>query len=70
MDRDKPTKTVKTPDRSSLNEEGIYFNRDENPRRERAAYNEETSIGSVVLRSKKYADKVVVVDDGSTDKGG
>jgi glycosyltransferase involved in cell wall biosynthesis len=34
------------------------------------AYNEETSIWSDVLRSKKYADKVVVVDDGSTDKGG
>lgn len=32
------------------------------------AYNEETGIGSVVLRSKKYADKVIVVDDGSTDK--
>ncbi|MFZ2455867.1 MAG: glycosyltransferase [Candidatus Altiarchaeia archaeon] len=34
------------------------------------AFNEETCIGSVVLRSKKYADKVIVVDDGSTDKGG
>jgi hypothetical protein len=31
-------------------------------------YNEEVSIGSVVLRSLAYADKVVVVDDGSHDK--
>lgn len=32
------------------------------------AYNEETSIGSVVLRSRKYAHKVIVIDDGSHDK--
>lgn len=32
------------------------------------AYNEEIAIGSVVARSKVYADKVVVVDDGSKDK--
>lgn len=31
------------------------------------AYNEETSIGSVVLKAKKHVDEVVVVDDGSTD---
>ncbi|MGE5465330.1 MAG: glycosyltransferase family 2 protein [Betaproteobacteria bacterium] len=31
------------------------------------AYNEEVAIGSVVLRSLKYADDVIVVDDGSTD---
>lgn len=31
-------------------------------------YNEEVSIGSVVLRSLAYASKVVVVDDGSRDK--
>ncbi|AKB45087.1 glycosyltransferase family 2 protein [Methanosarcina vacuolata] len=30
-------------------------------------HNEEVSIGSVVLRSKKYSDKVIVVDDASTD---
>lgn len=32
------------------------------------AYNEEVSIGSVVLLTKVYADTVVVVDDGSTDR--
>jgi len=32
------------------------------------AYNEEIAIGSVVLRTKKYADTVLVVDDGSSDK--
>jgi dolichol-phosphate mannosyltransferase len=31
------------------------------------AYNEEVAIGSVVLRSLKYADDVIVVDDGSAD---
>ncbi len=32
------------------------------------AYNEEISIGSVVLRTKQYADRVIVVDDGSLDR--
>jgi len=32
------------------------------------AYNEERFIGDVVLRAKKYADQIIVVDDGSTDK--
>jgi glycosyltransferase involved in cell wall biosynthesis len=31
-------------------------------------YNEEVAIGSLVLRSSQYADQVVVLDDGSTDK--
>lgn len=31
------------------------------------AYNEEVSIGSMVLRSKQHVDKVIVVDDGSID---
>jgi glycosyltransferase involved in cell wall biosynthesis len=31
------------------------------------AYNEEKYIGSVILAARKYSDKVVVVDDGSTD---
>lgn len=31
------------------------------------AYNEERFIGSVVLKARKYADTVLVVDDGSTD---
>jgi len=31
-------------------------------------YNEEVAIGSLVLRASQYADKVVVIDDGSTDK--
>ncbi len=31
------------------------------------AYNEQISIGSVVLRTKKYVNRVIVVDDGSTD---
>ena len=32
------------------------------------AYNEEISIGSMVLRTAPYVDQVIVVDDGSTDK--
>lgn len=31
------------------------------------AYNEEVAIGSLVLRTVKYADEVVVIDDGSAD---
>lgn len=31
------------------------------------AFNEEIAIGSIVLRARKYADEVVVVNDGSTD---
>jgi len=31
------------------------------------AYNEETAIGSVVLKARQHADKVIVVDDGSLD---
>ncbi|AKB46577.1 glycosyltransferase (family 2) [Methanosarcina sp. Kolksee] len=32
------------------------------------AYNEEISIGSVVLLARYYADSVIVVDDGSSDR--
>ena len=32
------------------------------------AYNEEVSIGSIVLLTRFYADKVIVVDDGSSDR--
>jgi len=32
------------------------------------AYNEEKYIGSVVLQARRYADEVVVVDDGSSDR--
>ncbi len=32
------------------------------------AYNEEISIGSIVLSTIKYVDNVIVIDDGSTDK--
>jgi glycosyltransferase involved in cell wall biosynthesis len=31
------------------------------------AYNEEVSIGSMVLHAKKYAGRIIVVDDGSSD---
>ncbi len=32
------------------------------------AYNEEVAVGSIVLRSLKYAEKVIVIDDGSKDR--
>lgn len=32
------------------------------------AFNEEVSIGSVVLRARRYVDRVIVVDDGSSDR--
>jgi len=32
------------------------------------AYNEEVSIGSVVVQAKQYVDRVIVVDDGSADR--
>lgn len=31
------------------------------------AYNEEITIGSVVIKAKNYVDEVVVIDDGSSD---
>lgn len=31
------------------------------------AYNEEISIGSMVLRTKRYVDRIIVIDDGSSD---
>lgn len=31
-------------------------------------FNEELSIGSLVLKTKKYVDQVIVIDDGSVDK--
>jgi glycosyltransferase involved in cell wall biosynthesis len=31
------------------------------------AYNEEVSIAIVVLRTRKYVDRVIVIDDGSLD---
>ena len=31
------------------------------------AYNEELSIGSVVISTEKYVDQIIVVDDGSSD---
>ncbi|MBS3103270.1 glycosyltransferase family 2 protein [Candidatus Woesearchaeota archaeon] len=34
------------------------------------AYNEEKSIGKIVSETKKYVDRVVVVDDGSKDETG
>jgi len=34
------------------------------------AFNEEASIGGVVVRAKKYVDRVVVCDDGSGDLTG
>jgi glycosyltransferase involved in cell wall biosynthesis len=32
------------------------------------AYNEELVIGSVILRARQYVERVIVVDDGSTDR--
>lgn len=32
-----------------------------------AAYNEDRFIGSVVLKTRRYVDQVIVIDDGSTD---
>ncbi len=32
------------------------------------AFNEEVSVGSMVLHAKQHADRVIVIDDGSTDR--
>ncbi len=32
------------------------------------AYNEEVSIGSIVLHSRQHVDRVIVIDDGSSDR--
>jgi len=34
------------------------------------AYNEEATIAKVIIQAKKYADKVIVCDDGSSDYTG
>jgi len=34
------------------------------------AFNEERNIGGVVVRAKRYVDRVVVCDDGSVDLTG
>ena len=31
-------------------------------------YNEETTVGSIILKTKRYVDKVLVIDDGSIDE--
>jgi glycosyltransferase involved in cell wall biosynthesis len=32
------------------------------------AFNEEKYIGTIILKTKKYVDEVIIVDDGSTDQ--
>ena len=32
------------------------------------AYNEESYIGTIILKTKKYVDEVIIVDDGSSDQ--
>ncbi len=32
------------------------------------AFNEEVSVGSIVLHARQHADRVIVIDDGSTDR--
>jgi glycosyltransferase involved in cell wall biosynthesis len=34
------------------------------------AYNEERNIGGVVVQARRYVDRVLVCDDGSTDMSG
>ena len=34
------------------------------------AFNEEVSVGSIVLHARQHADRVIVIDDGSTDRTG
>ena len=44
---------------------------EETPKRKLVAipcFNEESTIGSVILKAKNHSDEVLVVDDGSTDK--
>src|SRR5512136_850280 len=57
------------------NKQDIYSNHnssidDEVQKRTLAAipcYNEEKTIGSVILKAKQFVDEVVVIDDGCTD---
>ncbi len=57
-------------DRQSVYSKNHSSITDEIPKRTLAAipcYNEEKTIGSVILKAKQYVDEVVVIDDGCTD---
>ncbi len=69
-------KPIKTSELNANIQMALYKYESEKKKNERShditalipAFNEQVSIGSIVLKTKMYVDRVIVIDDGSSDR--